>query len=191
MCSASGESESGSEYSAHSPTELSSNLDSDVDRKRKRPKSATQPENTQAAGKGKAKTATPKRKESLNGGKTPQVICFFLLCNSVMVLSDLHCLQRITAQVSDTHDRTGKRKSIKESGFGTTYAEQLKPIYKYYQDMQFAALGHRFPWDAPNRKACVQALLDAAKECHPRETYIHFKKAVEAELLGTDGTLRY
>jgi hypothetical protein len=33
--------------------------------------------------------------------------------------------------------------------------------------------------------------LDAARECHPHETYTHFKKAVEAELLGPEGALRY
>ena len=83
------------------------------------------------------------------------------------------------------------RQSIKESSLASTYAEQLKPIYKYYQAMQFAALGHIFPWDAPNRKSCVLALLDAAKECLTRETYTDFKKAVEAELLGPDGEVRY
>jgi hypothetical protein len=44
---------------------------------------------------------------------------------------------------------------------------------------------------AVRRKACVQMLLDAARECHSRETYTRFKKAVEAELVGKDGAPRY
>ena len=103
----------------------------------------------------------------------------------------LHCFQSVKSLDSEKLSSMGKRKSIKESGCANTYAELLKPIYKYYQAMQFAALGHSFPWDANSRKACVRALLDAAKECHPREAYTHFKKAVDAELLGPDGALRY
>ena len=106
-------------------------------------------------------------------------------------MSYLHCLQSFKAQDSEKLSSAGKRKSIKESGLAKTFAEPLKPIYKYYQAMQFAALGHRFPWDAHSRKACVQTLLDAAKECLPRETYTQFKKAVEAERLGPDGAVRY
>ena len=106
-------------------------------------------------------------------------------------MSYLHCLQSFKAQDSEKLSSAGKRKSIKESGLAKTFAEQLKPIYKYYQAMQFAALGHCFPWDASNRKSCVEALLDAAKECLTRETYTDFKKAVEAELLGPDGAVRY
>ena len=34
-------------------------------------------------------------------------------------------------------------------------------------------------------------LIDAAHECHPRETYTRFKKAVQAELVGKDGAPRY
>ena len=93
---------------------------------------------------------------------------------------------------SEQLSSSGKRKSIKESGFAATYADLLKPIYKYYQAMMLATFGHRFQWDAINRKVCVRMLIDAARECHPpRETYTHFKKAVEAELLGPDGALRY
>jgi hypothetical protein len=108
-------------------------------------------------------------------------------------MSYVHCLQIVKDLDSEklSTGSLGKRKSIKESSFASTYAELLKPLYKYYQAMQFAALGHRFPWDANNRKACVRALLDAARKCHPSETYTHFKKAVEAELLGSDGTPRY
>jgi hypothetical protein len=100
-------------------------------------------------------------------------------------------LQSGKALDSELLSSSGKRKSIKESGFAATYAELLKPIYKYYQAMMLATFGHRFQWDAINRKACVRMLIDAARECHPRETYTHFKKAVEAELLGPDGALRY
>ena len=57
--------------------------------------------------------------------------------------------------------------------------------------MQFATHGHCFPWDATNRKACVQVLLDAARESLTREAYTQFKKDVQAELIGTDGALRY
>ena len=103
----------------------------------------------------------------------------------------LYCPPQVKSLESEKLSSMGKRKSIKESDFANTYAELLRPIYKSYQAMQFASLGHCFPWDAPSRKACVRALLDAARECHPRETYNHFKKAVEAELLGQDGALRY
>jgi hypothetical protein len=101
-------------------------------------------------------------------------------------------LQSGKALDSEQLSSSGKRKSIKESGFAATYADLLKPIYKYYQAMMLATFGHRFQWDAINRKVCVRMLIDAARECHPpRETYTHFKKAVEAELLGPDGALRY
>ena len=85
----------------------------------------------------------------------------------------------------------GKRKSIKESNFAETHAELLKPIYKFYQAMHFAYYGHLFKWNAPDRTGCVQMLLDAARECHSREIYTRFKKAVEAELIGNDGSPRY
>lgn len=103
----------------------------------------------------------------------------------------LHCLQNVKERNSETVSSSGKRKSIKASDFAATHAELLKPIYKYYQAMQFASYGHRFKRDALNRKVCVQMLLDAAKECHSREIYTRFKKAVEAELIGSDGSLRY
>jgi hypothetical protein len=108
-------------------------------------------------------------------------------------VSYVECLQRVKEEDSEklSTGSVGTRKSIKESDFANTHAEVLKPLYKHYQAMQFAALGHRFPWDASSRKACVRALLDAARECHPCETYNHFKKAVEAELLGPEGTVRY
>jgi hypothetical protein len=64
----------------------------------------------------------------------------------------------------------------------------LRPIYKY---VQFATHGHCFPWDSDNRKACVQMLLDAARESLTRENYTKFKKDVQAELIGTDGAIRY
>jgi hypothetical protein len=103
----------------------------------------------------------------------------------------LHCFQNVKERVSETVGTSGKRKSIKESGFAATQADLLKPIYKYYQAMHFASYGHRFKWDAPNRKVCVQMLLDAARECHSREIYTRFKKAVEAECFGSDGSFRY
>ena len=102
-----------------------------------------------------------------------------------------HCLQRGKERDAEMGSSTGKRKSIKESMFAAEHAEVLKPIYKFYQAMQFATNGHSFMWDAVKRKACVQMLLDAARECHPRETYTRFKKAVEAELVGKDGAPRY
>jgi len=101
----------------------------------------------------------------------------------------LHCLQSDKALASV--GSAGKRKSIKQSEFAATHAELLRPIYKYYQAMQFATHGHCFPWDATNRKACVQMLLDAARESLTREAYTQFKKDVQAELIGTDGALRY
>ena len=94
-----------------------------------------------------------------------------------------HCLQSVKARDAEKGGSTGKRKSIKESIFAAKHAEVLKPIYKSYQAMQFATHGHSFMWDAVKRKACVQMLLDAARECHPRQTYTRFKKAVEAELV--------
>jgi tRNA U38,U39,U40 pseudouridine synthase TruA len=103
----------------------------------------------------------------------------------------LHCLQSVKARDAEKGSSSGKRKSIKESIFAVEHAEVLKPIYKYYQAMMFATHGHNFMWDAVRRKACVQMLLDAARECHSRETYTRFKKAVEAELVGKDGTPRY
>ena len=103
----------------------------------------------------------------------------------------MHCLQRGEERDAEQGRSTGKRKSIKESMFAAEHAEVLKPIYKFYQAMQFATNGHSFGWDAVKRKACVQMLLDAARECHPRETYTRFKKAVEAELVGKDGAQRY
>jgi hypothetical protein len=108
-------------------------------------------------------------------------------------VSYVKCLQSVKEKDSEklSTGSVGTRQSIKESDFSNTYADLLKPLYKHYQAMQFAALGHRFPWNAASRKACVRALLDAAREVHPRETYTHFKKAVEAELLGHDGALRY
>jgi tRNA U38,U39,U40 pseudouridine synthase TruA len=103
----------------------------------------------------------------------------------------LHCLQSVKARDAEKGSSSGKRKSIKESIFAVEHAEVLKPIYKYYQAMMFATHGHNFMWDAVRRKACVQMLLDAARECHSRETYTRFKKAVEAELVGKDGAPRY
>lgn len=103
----------------------------------------------------------------------------------------LHCLQNVKERDSETVSSSGKRKSIKQSDFAAIHAELLKPIYKFYQAMQFASYGHRFKWDAPSRKVCVQMLLDAARECHSREIYTRFKKAVEAELIGSDRSLRY
>ena len=103
----------------------------------------------------------------------------------------MHCLQNVKERNSETVSSSGKRKSMKASDFAATHAELLKPIYKYYQAMTLATFGHRFQWDAINRKVCVRMLIDAARECHPRETYTHFKRAVEAELLGSDGALRY
>ena len=101
----------------------------------------------------------------------------------------LHCLQSDKALASV--GSASKRKSIKQSDFATNHAALLKLIYKYYQAMQFATNGHCFPWDAINRKACVQMLIDAARECLSRENYTQFKKDVQAELIGTDGTVRY
>ena len=86
---------------------------------------------------------------------------------------------------------TGKRKSSKESIFAAKHAEVLRPIYKSYQAMMFATHGHNFQWDAVKRKGCVQMLIDAARQCHPSETYTRFKKAVVAELVGKDGAPRY
>jgi hypothetical protein len=106
-------------------------------------------------------------------------------------MSYSHCPQNVKELESETVSSSGKRKSIKESGFAETHAQVLKPIYKFYQAMQFATHGHCFPWDATNRKACVQMLLDAARQCHSSETYTPFKKAVEAECTGVDGMLRY
>ena len=102
----------------------------------------------------------------------------------------LYCHQQVKSLESEKLSSMGKRKSIKESDFANTYAELLRPIYKYYQAMQFATHGHCFPWDATNRKACVQMLLDAARESLTREAYTQFKKDVQAELIGTDGALR-
>ena len=84
-----------------------------------------------------------------------------------------------------------RRKSIKESGFAVKYADLIKPIYKYYQAMQFSTYGAHFQWESNYRKRCVQMLLDAAKECHNNTDYICFKKAVHAELLGDDSAPRY
>ncbi len=108
-------------------------------------------------------------------------------------MSYVKCLQSVKERDSEklSTGSAGTRQSIKESDFSNTHAAVLRPLYKHYQAMQFAALGHRFPWNAASRKACVRALLDAARECHPHETYTHFKKAVEAELLGPEGALRY
>ena len=105
----------------------------------------------------------------------------------------LHCLQSVKERDAEKGSSTGKRKSIKENIFAAKHAELLrvKDIYKVYQAMQFATHGHCFMWDAVKRKACVQMLLDAARECHSRETYTRFKKAVEAELVGKDGAPRY
>lgn len=66
----------------------------------------------------------------------------------------------------------------------------LKPVYKFYQAMQFATHGARFQWEANYRLRCVHMLLDAAKECHKPADYATFKNAVEAELGGTDGRPR-
>ena len=103
----------------------------------------------------------------------------------------LHCLQSVKARDAEKGGSAGKRKSIKESIFAAEHAEALKPIYKYYQAMMFAAYGHNFMWDASNRKTCVQMLIDAAYACHPLETYTRFKKAVQAEQVGKDGAPRY
>jgi len=83
-----------------------------------------------------------------------------------------------------------RRKSIKESKFAAKYSDLLKPVYKYYQAMQFAAHGAHFQWEANHRARCVYMLLDAAKECHKTDTYTIFKNAVEAELHGDDGIPR-
>lgn len=85
--------------------------------------------------------------------------------------------------------KKNRRKSIKDSKFATKYSELLKPVYKYYQAMQFAAHGAHFQWEANHRARCVDMLLDAAKECHNSETYTIFKNAVEAELHGDDGRM--
>ena len=78
-----------------------------------------------------------------------------------------HCLQSDKALASV--GSASKRKSIKQSDFATTHAELLRPIYKYYQAMQFATHGHCFPCEAINRKANVQMLLDAAREYLARD----------------------
>ena len=103
----------------------------------------------------------------------------------------LHCLQSVKARDAEKGDSAGKRKSIKESIFAAKHEEVLKPIYKYYQAMQFAMHGHNFMWDAVRRKACVQMLIDAARVCHPSDIFTRFKKAVEAELVGKEGAPRY
>ncbi len=88
----------------------------------------------------------------------------------------------------------GKRKSIKESNFAETHAKLLKPIYKFYQAMHLPTTAtslsgtHLIVEDA---FSLVQMHLDAARECHSREIYTRFKKAVEAELIGSYGSLRY
>jgi hypothetical protein len=88
----------------------------------------------------------------------------------------LHCLQN-AKELSETVSTSGKRKSIKESGFAaSTQAELLKPIYKSYQAMPFASYGHSFKWDSPNRKVCVQMLLEAARECPAKYTSVSRKQ---------------
>ena len=84
-----------------------------------------------------------------------------------------------------------RRKSIKESKFATKHADLLKPVYKYYQAMQFAVHGANFQWEACHRVRSVRLLLDAAKQCHTPEDFTVFKKAVEAELLNDDDEPRY
>jgi hypothetical protein len=84
-----------------------------------------------------------------------------------------------------------RRKSIKESNFAAQHADLLKPIYKYYQAMQFAIHGAHFQWEACNSVRCVRLLLDAAKQCHTPEDFTVFKKAVEAELDSDDDQPRY
>ena len=103
----------------------------------------------------------------------------------------MHCLQRGKERGAEKGGSAGKRKSIKESNFATKHAESIKPIYKHYQAMMFATYGHTFMWDAVKRKACVQMLIDAARVCHPSDTFTRFKKAVEAELVGKEGAPRY
>ena len=66
----------------------------------------------------------------------------------------------------------------------------LKPVYKYYQAMQFATHAAHFQWEANYSGRCVHMLPDAAKECHKPEDYATFKNAVEAELHGDDGRPR-
>ena len=102
----------------------------------------------------------------------------------------------VTDRKSDAVQSSGvvhvnRRKSIKESEFAVQYADLLKPIYKYYQAMQFSTYGAHFQWESNHRKRCVQMLLDAAKECHNNTDYICFKKAVQAELIGDHAAPRY
>ena len=104
-------------------------------------------------------------------------------------LCSFHCLQ--SAKKLVTGRSGGKRRSIKESEFAAEYAVMLKPVYKYYQAMQFATHGYRFQWDTAHRQDCIQMLLDAARECHTRDDYTRFKRAVRAELVGQHSTPRY
>ena len=76
-----------------------------------------------------------------------------------------------------------RRKLIKESKFTTKHADLLKPVYKYYQAMQFATYGAHFQWEACHSERCV--------ERHKPEDFTVFKKAVEAELHSDDDQPRY
>jgi hypothetical protein len=64
-----------------------------------------------------------------------------------------------------------RHKSIKESMCVQEHAVLLKPIYKYYQAMQFASNSAHFQWDSNHHQRCVQMLIDAAKECHNTTDY--------------------
>ncbi len=74
-----------------------------------------------------------------------------------------------------------RRKSIKESYFAAQHANLLKPIYKYYQAMQFSTYCADFHWEGNCLSHCILMLLDAAKVALDTEKYNRFKKAVLAE----------
>jgi hypothetical protein len=82
--------------------------------------------------------------------------------------------------------QANRRLSIKASNFAEIHKKALRPIYKYYQALQFSIYGPHFQWGRARRKQCVRLLLDAARECHNAATYAKFRTAVLAELSGSE-----
>lgn len=185
-CSESASSFSASDRSESSGSELYSEPDSDRPlantSKAKNPSKSVSP----ASGKTSAVTKKhrpEKKRQSKPGLKTPPVICY----SSYFSGCSLHYISyRVFLQSAGAGNR---RKSIKESNFAAQHADLLKPIYKYYQAMQFSTYGADFQWEANCRSRCVLMLLDAAKVALHTEKYNRFKKAVMAEFV--EDTPRY
>ncbi len=76
------------------------------------------------------------------GLKTPLVICYSSYFSGRL----LHV--KSYSVILQSAGAGNRRKSIKESNFAAQHADLLKPIYKYYQAMQFSTYSADFQWEA-------------------------------------------